>query len=117
LTGKFKPNPIHEIGRPIRIERPGSDWKLLQQIDLDLQLCCGLLLLKVKAAGLRQSLFASAQFFDFRLALLFKCACAVQHDSYARSQGLRPLFHGAERRSRPVERTHTRGHLAFTGKH
>ena len=42
---------------------------------------------------------------------------AVQHDAYARSQGLRPLFHGAERRSRPVERAHTRGHLAVTGKH
>ena len=41
----------------------------------------------------------------------------VKHDTHDGSQGLRPLFHGAERRSRPVERAHTRGHLAVSGKH
>ena len=34
LTGEFKPNLIHEIRRPIRLERPGGYRELLQQPNL-----------------------------------------------------------------------------------
>ena len=70
LTGELKPNPIHEIRCPIRLERPGGYRKLLQQRNLQLQFCIGPLQLTIKAARLRQPLFAGAQFlaFEFRLA-------------------------------------------------
>jgi hypothetical protein len=34
LAGEFKPNPIHEIRCPIRLERPGGYRELLQQLNL-----------------------------------------------------------------------------------
>ena len=60
LTGEFKPNPIHEIRCPIRLERPGGHRKLLQQRNLELQLRIGLLQLTIKAARLGQPFFAGA---------------------------------------------------------
>ena len=41
LTGEFKPNLIHEIRCPIRLERPGGYRKMLQQPSLELQLFVG----------------------------------------------------------------------------
>ena len=41
LTGVFKPNLIHEIRCPIRLERPGGYRKKLQQSNLELQLFVG----------------------------------------------------------------------------
>jgi hypothetical protein len=41
LTGEFKPNSIHEIRCPIRLERPGGYRKMLQQPNLELQLFVG----------------------------------------------------------------------------
>src|SRR5580698_1200775 len=41
LTGELKPNLIHKIRRPIRLERPGGYRKMLQQPNLELQLCVG----------------------------------------------------------------------------
>jgi hypothetical protein len=41
LTGEFKPNMIHEIRCPIRLERPGGYRKMLQQPSLELQLFVG----------------------------------------------------------------------------
>jgi hypothetical protein len=41
LTGVFKPNLIHEIRCPIRLERPGGYRKMLQQPNLELQLFVG----------------------------------------------------------------------------
>ena len=38
LTGEFKPNLIHEIRCPIRLERPGGYGKMLQQPNLELQI-------------------------------------------------------------------------------
>src|ERR1700677_281711 len=38
LTGKFKPNLIHKIRRPVRLERPGGYRKMLQQPSLELQI-------------------------------------------------------------------------------
>src|SRR5580700_8775417 len=39
LTGVFKPNSIHEIRCPIRLERPGGHRKMLEQPNLELELC------------------------------------------------------------------------------
>ena len=39
LTGVFKPNLIHEIRCPVRLERPGGYRKTLQEPNLELQLC------------------------------------------------------------------------------
>ena len=41
LTGEIKPNLIHEIRCPIRLERPGGYRKMLQQPNLELQLFVG----------------------------------------------------------------------------
>ncbi len=41
LSGEFKPNSIHEIRCPIRLERPGGYRKMLQQSNLELQLFVG----------------------------------------------------------------------------
>jgi hypothetical protein len=38
LAGILEPNLIHEIGCPIRLERPGGYRKMLQQSILELQL-------------------------------------------------------------------------------
>ena len=38
LTGEFKPNLIHIIRCPIRLERPGGYRKMLQQPNLELQI-------------------------------------------------------------------------------
>ena len=38
LTGVVKPNLIHEVRRPIRLERPGGYRKSLQQSGLELQI-------------------------------------------------------------------------------
>ena len=41
LTGKLKPNSIHEIRRPIGLERPGGYGKLLQKFNLKPQIGAG----------------------------------------------------------------------------
>src|SRR5271163_1075579 len=38
LTGVFKPNLIHEVRRPTRLERPSGYRKSLQQSSLELQI-------------------------------------------------------------------------------
>ena len=42
LTGVVKPDSIHKIRCPIRLERPGGYRKMLQQPNLELQLLVGL---------------------------------------------------------------------------
>jgi hypothetical protein len=39
LTRLFKPNLIHEIRRAIGLERPGGHRKMLEQPNLELELC------------------------------------------------------------------------------
>src|SRR4051794_11654345 len=38
LARKIQPNLIHEIRCPIRLERPGGDRKMLQQVDLEFEI-------------------------------------------------------------------------------
>src|SRR5579863_6021418 len=88
LTGVFKPHLIHEIRCPIRLERPGRYRKMLQQPDLELQLCVRSLKF---SRSLRDSLieFAGDPLLLTQKPCLSKPdGCLIRRDAQKKSLGL-----------------------------